>query len=432
MISLPFTLHCLPSAMLFASVVIFVVLIFDNERAMSKEEYIVPGFKAGGVAAGIRYQGRPDLALIISEVSAPAAGVFTTNKVQAAPVILSRSHLTSNRARAIVVNSGIANACTGEVGLQRAQATAHIVAEAIGCPIHEVLVASTGVIGMDLPYEPVANYLPRLVSAVRADGWLDAARAIMTTDTVPKIHMVKSQLQNRPFTVLGIAKGAGMIYPDMATLLSFVATDVAISGEALQALVREETDRSFNRITVDGDTSTNDTLFVLANGLAGNQAIRNLDSSDGERFRESLGEVLLNLAKMIVADGEGATKFVEITVKGCSSRAAALLAARTISNSPLVKTAFFGEDANWGRVLAALGRAGIDFDLQQVDLFFNGVKLVENGLAVGEEAEARVTEILKKSSFSLTIDLGQGKAEETVYTCDFSLDYVKINANYRS
>jgi len=396
------------------------------------EEFNVPGFKAGAVAAGIRYQGRPDLALIISEVTAAAAGVFTTNKVQAAPVLLSRSHLTGKRARAIVVNSGNANACTGEVGLQRAQATAHMVAEAIGCPIHEVLVASTGVIGMDLPLEPVANYLPKLVSAVHVDGWFDAARAIMTTDTVPKIHMVKGLLQDRPFTVLGIAKGAGMIYPDMATLLSFVATDAAISPEALQTLVREETERSFNRITVDGDTSTNDTLFVLANGLAGNRPIRNLDSSDGERLRWALGEVLLNLAKMIVADGEGATKFVEITVKGGSSKAAALLAARTVSNSPLVKTALFGEDPNWGRILAALGRAGIDFDPQQVELFFNGVKLVENGLAAGPEAETQVIDILKKSSFSITIDLGQGKAEETVYTCDLSLDYVKINANYRS
>ena len=396
------------------------------------EDFVVPGFRAGAVAAGIRHQGRPDLALIVSEVTASAAGVFTTNEVQAAPVLLSRSHLTGNRARAIVANSGIANACTGEVGLQRARATAKILAEAIACPVHEVLVASTGVIGMDLPLEPIANYLPQLVSAVRGDGWFDAARAIMTTDTVPKIHMVKDLLQDRPFTVLGIAKGAGMIYPDLATLLSFVATDAAISPRALQALVREETDRSFNRITVDGDTSTNDTLFVLANGLAGNPSIENLDSSDGERLRWALGEVLFSLAKMIVADGEGATKFVEITVRGGSSKAAALLAARTVSNSPLVKTALFGEDANWGRILAALGRAGIDFDPHMVQLFFNGVKLVENGLAVGEKAETQVSEILKKSSFAITIDLGQGKAEETVYTCDLSLDYVKINANYRS
>jgi len=396
------------------------------------EEFIVPGFKAGAVAAGIRYQGRSDLALIMSEVTATAAGVFTTNKVQAAPVLLSRSHLTGSKARAIVVNSGIANACTGELGLQRAQAAAHIVAEAICCPVNEVLVASTGVIGMDLPLEPLANYLPQLVSALRSDGWFDVARAIMTTDTVPKIHMVKDRLQDCPFTVIGIAKGAGMICPDMATLLSFVATDAAISAETLQLLVREETDRSFNRITVDGDTSTNDTLFVLANGLAGNQPIKKVDSSDGERLRRAIREVLLNLAKMIVADGEGATKFVEITVKGGSSKAAALLAARTVSNSPLVKTALFGEDANWGRILAALGRAGIDFDPQGVQVFFNGVKLVENGRAVGEKAETQVNEILKKSSFSITIDLGQGEAEETVYTCDLSLDYVKINANYRS
>jgi glutamate N-acetyltransferase/amino-acid N-acetyltransferase len=399
---------------------------------MSEKEYTVPGFKAGAIAAGIRYQDRPDLALIISEVSATAAGVFTTNKVQAAPVLLSRSHLTGNKARAIVANSGIANACTGEAGLQRAKSTAHIVAEAVGCPINEVLVASTGVIGMDLPLEPVSNYLPKLVSSVRGDGWPDAARAIMTTDTVPKIHLVKGSLQDSPFTVLGIAKGAGMISPDMATLLSFVATDAAISPDALQVLVKEETDRSFNRITVDGDTSTNDTLFVLANGLAGNRTIQHLDSSDGECLRRALGEVLLKLAKMIVADGEGATKFVRITVKGGSGQAEALLAARTVANSLLVKTALFGEDANWGRILAALGRAGVNLDPQRVKLFFNEVKLVEKGLALGVEAETKVSKILKDSSFSVTIDLGQGKAEETVYTCDLSLDYVKINADYRS
>jgi glutamate N-acetyltransferase/amino-acid N-acetyltransferase len=396
------------------------------------EQYRVPGFRAGAIAAGIRYQGRPDLALIMSEVSATAAGVFTTNKVQAAPVLLSRAHLIGNKARAIVVNSGIANACTGEAGFQRAKSTAHMVAEAVGCPVHEVLVASTGVIGMDLPLEPLANCMPKLVASVRGDGWSDAARAIMTTDTVPKIHMVKGRLQDHDFTVLGIAKGAGMISPDMATLLSFVVTDAAISPDALQALTREETDRSFNRITVDGDTSTNDTLLVLANGLAGNRPIKKRDSSDGESLRQALGEVLLELAKMIVADGEGATKFVKITVKGGSSQAAALVAARTVANSLLVKTALFGEDANWGRILAALGRAGIDLDPQRVQLFFNQVKLVEKGRALGAEAEAKVSKILRDPSFSLTIDLGQGKAEETVYTCDLSLDYVKINADYRS
>ncbi len=404
----------------------------SNDQLPISEQYSVPGFKAGAIAAGIRYQGRPDLALIISEVTATAAGVFTTNKVQAAPVLLSRSHLTYNSARAIVINSGIANACTGEVGLQRAQATARIAAEAIGCPIEEVLVASTGVIGMDLPIEPVASRLPKLVSTVHNNGWLDAARAIMTTDTVPKIHMAKGWLNDHPFTVLGIAKGAGMICPDMATLLSFVATDAAIIPEALQALVREETDRSFNRITVDGDTSTNDTLLVLANGRAANQPIKNLASPEGECLRRALGEVLLNLAKRIVADGEGATKFVEIRVMGAPSRTAALRGARTVANSPLVKTALFGEDANWGRILAALGRAAVDFDPYRVQLFFNGVKLVENGLSLGEEAERKISEILRERSFSITIDLGQGEAEESVYTCDLSLDYVKINADYRS
>jgi len=396
------------------------------------EEFTVPGFKAGAIAAGIRYQGRTDLALIVSEVPATAAGVFTTNKVQAAPVILSRSHLTKNTARAIVANSGIANACTGEVGLQRAQATAQITADAVGCPVEEVLVASTGVIGMELPNEPLADYLPKLANVLRPNGWLDAARAIMTTDTKPKLHIVRSRLQERSFTVLGIAKGAGMICPDMATLLSFVVTDAAITPGALQTLVREETQLTFNRITVDGDTSTNDTLFVLANGLAANRPIENLNSPDGERLRLALHEVLLELAKKIVADGEGATKFVEIKVRGASSPLDALSGARTVANSPLVKTAFYGEDANWGRILAALGRANIDFDPNRVQLFFGEVKLVENGRLVSEDAEKEASRILIQPTFSITIDLCQGDAEETVYTCDLSLDYVKINADYRS
>jgi glutamate N-acetyltransferase/amino-acid N-acetyltransferase len=223
-----------------------------------------------------------------------------------------------------------------------------------------------------------------------------------------------------------------MISPDMATLLSFVVTDAAVSPEALQLLTREETERTFNRITVDGDTSTNDTLFVLANGFAGNEPIGNLTSPNSEKLRWALGEVLYNLAKQIVADGEGATKFVKIRVRGASSQAAALCGARTIANSPLVKTALFGEDANWGRILAALGRAGIDFDPYRVQLFFNELKLVEDGCGRGVEAEKKANEIMREQSFSITVDLGQGKEEATVFTCDLSLDYVKINATYRS
>ncbi len=403
-----------------------------NDNLPPLGDFTVPGFRAGAIAAGIRYQGRPDLALIVSELPAAAAGVFTTNKALAAPVLLSRAHLEGNTARAIVANSGIANACTGETGLKRAQVTAEITARIIGCRTEEILVASTGVIGMDLPMEPLVNSLPELFTRVREDGWQDAARAIMTTDTVPKLHMVRSRLEGRPFTVLGIAKGAGMIGPDMATLLSFVATDAAITPPALHKLVREEVEHSFNRITVDGDTSTNDTLFVLANGYAANHPIDHLTSPGSKRFRLALREVLLDLAKKIVADGEGATKFVEIKVRGASNQTDALRGARTVANSPLVKTALFGEDANWGRIIAALGRADIDFDPNRMQLFFGEVKLVENGLPVGEEAEEKVVQILRQPSFSILIDLGQGGAEETVYTCDLSLDYVKINADYRS
>ncbi len=402
------------------------------DKLPSSEPLTVPGFKAGAIAAGIRYQGRPDLALIVSEVPATAAGVFTSNKVQAAPVVLSRTHLNGNTARAIVVNSGIANACTGKPGLKRARETAELAAKAIDCHTEEVLVASTGVIGMDLPAEPLISSVAKLFTKIRPDGWLDAARAIMTTDTTPKLHLVRSRLDDCSFRVLGIAKGAGMICPDMATLLSFVVTDVSITPHALQTLVQEETERSFNRITVDGDTSTNDCLLVLANGLAANRQIDSLTSPDLERFRLALSEVLLVLAKKIVADGEGATKFVEIRVKRASSQRDALRGARTVANSTLVKTALFGEDANWGRIIAALGRANIDFDLDKVQLFFDGVKLVDNGLPVGKKAEQKVTQILRQPSFSIIIDLGKGDAEESVYTCDLSLEYVKINADYRS
>ncbi|MFP3870148.1 MAG: bifunctional glutamate N-acetyltransferase/amino-acid acetyltransferase ArgJ [Syntrophobacteria bacterium] len=392
----------------------------------------VPGFVAGATSAGIRYQRRPDLALIVSEVPAVAAGTFTTNRVQGAPVVLSRHHLAHGSARAIVVNSGIANACTGELGLERARVVARLTAEAIGCRLEEVLVASTGVIGIPPPLEPFVASLPKLAAGLHAQGWMDAARAIMTTDTVPKSHMERDRLDGLSFTVLGIAKGAGMICPDMATLLAFVATDVAVLPPVLQTLVREETERSFNRITVDGDTSPSDTLYVLANGRLDNRPIADLTSPAGERFRQALRGTLLNLAEQIVADGEGATKFVEIRVVGASSHTEALCGARTVANSPLVKTAFFGEDANWGRILAALGRAGIDFDPNRVHLWFNGVKLVADGLLLAEEREKQVNQILARRRFSITIDLGKGQAEEAVYTCDLSPEYVKINAGYRS
>ncbi len=393
-------------------------------------EITVPGFLAGAVAAGIRYQGRPDLALILSEAPAAAAGVFTTNRVQAAPVLLSKAHLNRGTVRAVVVNSGIANACTGEPGLEQARAMAQQTARLVKCDPEEVLVASTGVIGKLLPLDVVTTHLPQLVSSVSHEGWPDVARAIMTTDTVPKVHVVNGRLDNRPFTLLGVAKGAGMICPDMATLLAFVATDVAITPAALQAIVGEETERSFNRITVDGDTSTNDTLFVLANGRAGNDRIVAPDSPEGGVVRQALGEVLLTLAKKIVADGEGATKFVEIRVTGAGSRGEALQGARVVANSPLVKTALFGEDANWGRILAALGRAGIDLDPGRVTIRFDEVRIVERGVSLGEEAERLAREVLKKKDLAIVIDLHRGRSEDSVFTCDFGFDYVKINAHY--
>jgi glutamate N-acetyltransferase/amino-acid N-acetyltransferase len=314
--------------------------------------------------------------------------------------------------------------------LEQAQAIARRTAELLNCDPGEVLVASTGVIGKPLPLEVVTAHLPGLAAGASPGGWPEVARAIMTTDTVPKVHVVRGRLENRPFTVLGIAKGAGMICPDMATLLAFVATDAAMTPTALQALVREETERSFNRITVDGDTSTNDTLFVLANGRAGNQAIDDPEAPAAVEVRRALGEVLVTLARKIVADGEGATKFVEIRVVGAGSRGAALQGARVVANSPLVKTALFGEDANWGRIIAALGRAGIDFDPNRVAMLFDEVKIVERGVSLGEEAERLARKVLKKKALTILIDLHRGHGEDSVFTCDFSLDYVKINAHY--
>ncbi|MBW1979747.1 MAG: bifunctional glutamate N-acetyltransferase/amino-acid acetyltransferase ArgJ [Deltaproteobacteria bacterium] len=395
-------------------------------------DHTVPGFVAGAAASGIRYQGRPDLTLLLSEVPAVAAGVFTSNRVKAAPVVLSSEHLQRGACRAIVANSGIANACTGEEGLQRARTVARASAEAIGCQAEEVLLASTGVIGAQLPLTPILQALPGLVADCRPDGWHDAAAAIMTTDTAEKLHCLRGNLGGTSFNLLGIAKGAGMIAPQMATMLAFVATDAAVAPEALQTMLSAETRRSFNRITIDGDMSTNDTVLVLANGLASNRTIHRADSDDGRIFQEALGHTLAILARKILRDAEGGTKCVEIKLTSAATREQALRGARTVAESLLVKTALFGQDPNWGRIMAALGRAAIDFVPERVTLHFDAVKVVENGVLVSEEQEKAAAEVMQRAEYLITIDLQQGEARESVFTCDLSLDYVRINADYRS
>ncbi|NTV15157.1 MAG: bifunctional glutamate N-acetyltransferase/amino-acid acetyltransferase ArgJ [Desulfobulbaceae bacterium] len=391
----------------------------------------VKGFKAAAVKAGIRGRDRLDLALLVCEQPATAAGVFTTNLVKAAPVLLDMERVATGTARAILVNASIANACTGAEGLTKAKRCAELAAAELGCAPEEVLVCSTGVIGEQLDTSCFEKHMPALVQGLRSEGMAEVSRAIMTTDTVPKTAVREVSLGGVPVRLVGLAKGAGMIAPNMATMLAFVLTDAAISAGLLQEMLAEAGARSFNRITVDGDTSTNDTLLVLASGLAGNAPLL-AGNREAELFRAALHELVLDLALQIVRDGEGATKLITIRVKGAASAAEARLAAETVAESKLFKTACFGEDANWGRIIAALGRSGANFEQLRVDIAFDGVRMVKDGLGQGKEREAEATKVLKQREFAVNIDLHQGEGAWEVYTCDLSIDYVKINADYRS
>ncbi len=402
---------------------------------VARTPFTVPGFKAAAAASGMRYRDREDVGLIVMEAAegAAAGGVFTTNRFCAAPVTVCREHLAAAVPRAVIVNAGIANACTGEEGLQRARVTARAVAGFVRSAPESVLVASTGVIGQQIQVEPIERVLPELVDKLAADRWEAVARAIMTTDTVPKLAGTQVQLAGSTVTVGGVAKGSGMIAPNMATLLAFVATDAAVAPEVLDHWLRSGADASFNCITVDGDTSTNDTLLVLASGQAGNPLLKEIDSPDSRRFGNALQAVLLDLAKQIVMDGEGATKFIAIRVSGAPDVAGARTVAFTIAHSPLVKTAFFGEDANWGRIVAAAGRAGVPLTAERVTLFFDDLCVFRDGTPVsGAEVEEQASAIFRRQEIPLHLDLGMGTAEFTAYSCDLSYDYVKINASYRS
>ena len=387
------------------------------------------GFKAGGITCGINKNQRPDLALVVSDNPAVAAGIFTTNQVQAAPVQLSKEHLRAGIARAIIVNSGNANACVGPVGINAAEAMATAAAELLAIPAEHVLVASTGVIGVELPVTKIQAAL-KDKGFIRAEGGGAAAQAIMTTDTFPKEVAVEFALGGKQVRIGGMAKGSGMIHPNMATLLGFITTDIAIDRMMLARAIRSAGDYSFNRITVDGDTSTNDSLFIMANGLAGNPEI-NTDGPDYQLFLEGLTEVCLNLAKMIARDGEGATKLVEVRTEGASSEAAALRIGKSVATSNLVKTALFGEDANWGRILAAAGYSGAQIDLEKIRIYLGGLLVCQNGIGVAfDEAEAK--RILEQKEILIRINLGMGDAVASVWTCDLSYDYVKINGSYRT
>jgi glutamate N-acetyltransferase/amino-acid N-acetyltransferase len=388
-----------------------------------------PGFEAAGIAAGLKKKGKKDLGLIFSKVPANAAGVFTRNRVKAAPVILDEKRIKKGVCQAIIVNSGNANCCTGERGIRDAETMAALSASELGISEDLVLVASTGVIGEPLPMEKIESAVPRLVRSLEPGGIPDLARSIMTTDTVPKMVSGQGVVEGKTFTVVGVAKGAGMIRPNMATMLCFICTDVSATPEVLKETLAKAVERSFNRITIDGDTSTNDTVLMMANGMSG---VVLQDAVHKDVFQNLLDSILLDLAKQLVGDGEGVTKLVEIIVRGAVSDADAAKVADTVAHSPLVKTAFFGEDANWGRIIGAVGRAGVDVDPNRIDLYFDDVQMVKSGMGCGKAVEAEAAKVLKKQEFAVTIHLNLGQGFGSMITCDFSVDYVRINADYRS
>lgn len=389
------------------------------------------GFRASGLHCGIKKPGLLDLALVVSDRSGPIAGVFTKNQVVAAPVILDRLHLRRGTGRAILVNSGNANACTGQPGLVAAQTTAALVARTLSVPAHEVFIGSTGVIGRALPVRRIVEALPALFKALGRNGGAKAARAIMTTDLKPKTAVRQKRIYGRLVTIGGMAKGSGMIHPDMATMLGYLTTDAAITRRALQQALVEAVDESFNCISVDGDTSTNDTVLCLANGMAGNRTIK--EGTPGFRqFVRLLTEACQPLALAICRDGEGVTKVVKIEVTGAKSRPQARRVAQTIGTSNLVKTALFGEDANWGRVMAAIGRAGVPIDPSRITVGFGGVPMVRQGVGLGLAAERRIAKVFQRKEFTIEVGLGQGGHQAHLWTTDLSYDYVRINASYRS
>ncbi len=393
------------------------------------KEILIPGFSVAVARAGLK-KNELDMALVYSERPAVVAGCFTQNRVKAAPVILTQRHVKTGLAQAIVINSGNANACTGEQGQKDAHEMASLIAKGLNIPENLVLVCSTGVIGSYLPMDKVRAGINELFSKLGSASFEDVARAIMTTDTFPKMVYKEGKIKGYRFRLLGIAKGAGMIQPNMATMLAFFLTDIYITPALLQPMFQKVVSLSFNRISVDGDTSTNDTALALANGYAQNPILKERDYAS---FKKVLLETAMELAKMIAKDGEGASKLIEIHIKGLSTVDQANQVARTIANSPLVKTAIYGGDANWGRIMAAIGRCGIDLNPEKVDIYLGNVHLVKNGLGMGKEAEDRAQIYLKNNKeVLLVVDFKSGQAETRWYTCDLTEDYIRINASYRT
>jgi glutamate N-acetyltransferase/amino-acid N-acetyltransferase len=398
---------------------------------MKALDFKVNGFLFSGISSGIKKDGSRDLGLIYSEVPAQVAGLFTTNAVKAAPVQLDRERVKGGFCQALIANSGNANACTGSQGLRDARRISSLVAKRLGIGEQLVFVSSTGVIGIPLPLNKIKEGIPKLIEALSPADWMKTVEAIMTTDTFPKVEVATCRIKGKQVKLCGMVKGAGMIRPNLATMLSFLVTDANLKAPLLQRMLEGAAEVSYNCITVDGETSTNDTVLLLANGKADHPSLNRMDR-DGKKFQSMLSEVCQNLAKSLVKDGEGATKFIEILVRGTRNREDAKQAAYAVAHSPLVKTAFFGEDANWGRILCALGHSGSQINPNRIDVFFDKVPVVKNGMGAGPRLEEQASQILKKKSFKVTIDLHQGKSQFSVFTTDLSIDYVKINASYRS
>jgi len=390
----------------------------------------VPGFTAAGIFCGIKTNKQKDLSLIFSEKSSVAAGVFTSNKVVSPTITWCRQILKNSRSfRAILVNSGNANACTGPEGMKDCKYLASELSQELSINPKEILIASTGIIGVPLPKNKIVDALPTLSSKLSSVGWIHSANAIMTTDLTPKLKSLSFYLGKNKITIGGIAKGSGMIHPKMATMLSFIATDAAIDKDTISRALKEANDKSFNRITVDGDTSTNDMALLLANGKAGNKNIQS-GSSAYNKFVKKLTEVCFYLAHRIVLDGEGATKFVTIRVQGAKTKKHAYLVAQSIGTSSLVKTALFGQDPNWGRILAAVGYSGVPLNPSNVKISLNSSILFNNGAPVSGSLKSNLRKKMKNKNISILIDLRSGKYSDELYTCDLSYDYVRINAEY--
>ncbi len=405
-----------------------------NIPPLSPEQLLpIQGVTLGIAEAGIKKPGRKDLLVMVLDEGTQVAGVFTQNRFCAAPVIVAKQHLAQSSIRALVVNTGNANAGTGEAGTQHAQTTCTELAQMLNCTAQQVLPFSTGVIMEPLPIDKIIAALPTAVSNGKTDNWFAAAQAIMTTDIVPKAVSRQLQLNGKTVTITGIAKGSGMIRPNMATMLGYVATDAAIAKDALQNMVRFVVDHSFNRITVDGDTSTNDALIIAATGKAGNTPITAPNNAEFIQLQEAITDVAAELAKMIVRDGEGATKFITVQIENGRNPAECTQVAYAIAHSPLIKTAFFASDPNLGRILAAIGYSGIqDLDVNSIQLYLDNVLVAEKGGRAVHYREEDGQRVMQQAEITIRVVLNRGNAATTVWTCDFSYDYVKINASYRS